>query len=299
MDDPTLMRLFVAIAERGSLSAVSRAWGVAPSTVTLGLKQLEERIGTQLINRTTRSMALTPEGERFLQECSRVLTDLDALMGSFSEDGPLSGTIRMTATMDLGRQRIAPLIEAFMKRHPNVNVQLYLSDSVVDLVDAGLDLGLRTGPLQSSDLRARLIVRGHKCVCAAPAYWARHGKPADPEALTEHNCMVFATPGETQASWSFGHKGKRFRVRISGDRTANDGQVLKDWAIAGAGVVLKSTFDIAFDLAAGRLETALEPYTTEATNLYAVFPPRQRQPRRLEALLDHLSAGLSGGLATE
>ncbi|TPW27875.1 LysR family transcriptional regulator [Martelella alba] len=299
MDDPSLMRLFVAIAERGSLSAVSRAWGVAPSTVTLGLKQLEERIGTQLINRTTRSMALTPEGERFLQECRRVLTDLDTLMGSFSEDGPLSGTIRMTATMDLGRQRIAPLIETFMRRHPDVNVQLYLSDSVVDLVDAGLDLGLRTGPLQSSDLRARLIVRGHKCVCAAPAYWARHGKPALPEDLAGHNCMVFATPGETQTSWQFGNKGKRFRVRIHGDRTANDGQVLKDWAIAGAGVVLKSTFDIALDLAAGRLEAALEPFTTEATNLYAVFPPRQRQPRWLEAFLDHLSEGLSAGLPSK
>lgn len=293
MDDPTLIRLFIGIAERGSLSSVARIWGVAPSTVTLGLKQLEQRVNTQLVNRTTRSLALTAEGERFLQECRRVIADLDELMEGFSEDGPISGMIRLTATNDLGRQRIAPLIDRFMRDHPAVSVQLYLSDALVDLVDSGFDLGLRTGPLQNSELRARLLVRGRKCICAAPHYWRRHGKPRHPDELAKHNCLVFATPGETQTAWQFSENAQRFRVRVSGDRTSNDGQTLKEWAVAGAGIAMKSTFDIAADIEAGRLETALEPFTTEATNLYAVFPPRPKTARRITAFLDYLGEELA------
>ncbi|MEG6509511.1 LysR family transcriptional regulator [Methyloligella sp. 2.7D] len=293
MDDPKLMRLFMAIADRGSLSGVARAWGMAPSTVTHGLKQLEDRLGTQLVLRTTRQLSLTPEGERFLGDCRRILADLDEVMTGFSEQGPLAGEIRITATNDLGRLRIAPLIDRFMEAHPDLRIQLFLSDTVVDLVDAGFDVGIRTGPLRDSDLKARLLLRGSKRVCAAPGYWRRRGKPSHPRELTSHNCLVLSSPGDSQAFWSFRDGANRFRVRVAGDRTVNDGQAVKDWAIAGAGVAMKSVFDVADDIAAGRLETALESYTAEPTNLYAVFPPRGRESRRVRALLDYLGEQLA------
>lgn len=293
MDTVKLIRLFVSIAETGSLSAVARSWGVTPSTVTLGLKQLETHLGTQLVFRTTRQLSLTQDGIRFLDRSRRLLADLDDVLGEFTDEGPLSGHIRMTATNDLGRERLAPLIDDFMKRHPGMTVQLFLSDSLVDLVEGGFDIGIRTGPLQDSDLKARLLLRGHKCVCAAPDYWRRHGKPAHPSLLSGHNCLVLGSPGETQAFWSFRENGRALRVRVSGSRLVNDGQTLRHWAVAGAGVVMKSSFDVTEDLEAGRLETALETFTADSTNLYAVTPPGDRAPKRVAALLDFLSDRLS------
>lgn len=293
MDTLRLIRLFVAIADSGSLSSVARGWGVAPSTVTFGLKQLEEQLGAQLILRTTRQLSLTREGERFLIRGRQVLADLDEAMTAFTDEGPLGGRIRMTATNDLGRERIAPLVDAFMKDHPELTVQLFLSDTVVDLVEGAFDIGIRTGPLPDSDMKARLLLRGHKSVCAAPGYWLRHGKPTHPKDLADHNCLVLGAPGETQAFWSFRDDGKPLRVRISGNRQVNDGETLRKWAVAGAGVVMKSSFDIADDIGAGRLETALDPFTNQATNLYAVIPPRGQPPKRISVFLDFLSEKLS------
>jgi len=293
MDDARLMHLFTAIADHGGLSAVARAWGIAPSTVTHGLKQLENRLGVQLVLRTTRQFSLTPEGEQFLRRCRRVLADLDEAMTAFRQDGPLTGNIRITATNDFGRQRIAPLIEAFTKLHSGLHVQLFLTDAIVDLVEGGFDLGIRTGPLPNSDLKAQLLLRGRKCVCAAPEYWRSRGKPAHPRDLSKHNCLLFATPDQTQAFWSFREDGKAFRVRVSGDRTVNDGQALKHWAIAGAGVAMKSSFDVVDEVGDGRLETALDAFTSEATNLYAVFAPRSHEARRIRVFLDYLSERLA------
>lgn len=293
MDAFRTMRLFVAIAEGGTLSCVARDWGVAPSTVTYGLQQLEETLGTQLVVRTTRRLSLTQEGHRFLQECRRILSDVEEVMSGLADQGPLSGNIRVTSTNDLGRQRIAPLVDSFMRENPKVTIELYLGDGIVDLVEGGFDLAVRTGPLRDSDLKARLLLRGQKNICASPTYWERHGKPSHPSELTDHNCMLLGEPGERHASWAFRNGNDRFRVRVSGNRQVNDGEALRQWAIAGAGVVQKSSFDIADDIRTGRLETALESFTSEATNLYAVSPPRQYESLRVRAFVDYLVANLS------
>lgn len=293
MDDPQLLRLFIAIAEQGNLSAVARIKGVAPSTVTLGLKTLEQRLGVQLVARTTRHLSLTPEGVQFLHDSKRVLSDLDEVMSGFAEHGPLSGDIRITATNDLGRERIAPLITRFMASHPEIRLQLYLSDALVDLVDAGFDIGIRTGPLPDSSMLARLLLRGKKAVCASPAYWRKNGKPSHPRDLSDHNCIILSDHGADQTMWGFSSADQRFRVRVSGDRSVNDGQTARHWAIEGAGIVMKSSFDVQADIEAGRLETALEDFTTESTNLYAVYPPAARQSRRIKSVLDFISDGLN------
>ena len=294
MDTLRMMRLLVAIADTGNLSAVARDWGVSPSTVTHGLKRLEEQLGAQLVVRTTRQLSLTAEGEAFRDRARRILADMDEAMRGLSDAGPLSGPIRVTATNDLGRAQIAPLTDRFMRAHPGVTVQLFLGDSLVDLVEGGFDVGIRTGPLQDSDLKARLLLRGTKVVVAAPSYWNAHGRPEHPRDLERHNCLVLSTLTGQQAFWAFRAGDERFRVRVSGDRHVNDGMALRDWAVAGAGVALKSSFDVAADIAAGRLEPVLEGFTREATNLYAVSPPRAYEARRVRLFLDHLSAGLEG-----
>ncbi len=292
MDSVDQLRLLDAIADLGSLSAVARARGQSPSTVTLGLQQLEKRVGIRLVMRTTRRLALTPEGERFLIVGRRILHDLDAAMNAASDREQLSGDIRLTATNDFGRTRLVPLLDAFMRTHPQVRIALMLTDAVLNLAEEGYDFGIRTGPLADSRLSARLLVRGTRCVCAAPRYWRKHGKPAHPRELARHNCLVLVRPGAPQSHWPFREKGRVFSVGVAGDRTANDGGALREWAIAGAGIVLKSDFDVEADLSSGKLETALEKFAIADTNLYAVHPYGAAPSRRVQALLDYLTERL-------
>lgn len=292
MDQFNALRLYVAVAESGSLSAVARAQTLSPSTVTLSLQRLEERVGARLVTRTTRRLSLTPEGERFLLDCRRILADLDEAMAAVADQGPLRGDIRVTATNDLGRNTLAPLLHDFMEANSGVQVTLMLSDGVIDLVDDSYDLALRMGQLPDSGLTARLLMRGSRRVCAAPSYWRRHGNPGHPRDLADHNCMVLARPGAPQSTWQFQQDGRVFGVRVQGDRTANDGSTLRHWAIAGAGVVLKSDLDIEGDLAAGRLETVLDGFRHGDVNLYAVHPAGRRPSRRVAALIDFLASRL-------
>lgn len=292
MDQFDLLRLYVAIADHGSLSAVARAQSLSPSTVTLSLQRLEERVGARLVTRTTRRLSLTQEGERFLADCRRILGDLDEAMDGIADRGPLHGEIRVTATNDFGRNRLAPLIDSFMKLHPGVQVALMLTDAVLDLPEQGYDLALRVGQLRDSSLTARLLRRGTRQICASPAYWERHGRPEHPRDLAEHNCMVLARPGAPQSTWTFHEEAREFGVRVSGDRTANDGGALRSWAISGAGVVLKWNFDVEDDLAAGRLESVLDAFAIEENNLYAVHPAGRHPARRVTAFIDYLAARL-------
>lgn len=292
MDKFDLIRLFVDIAEAGSLSAVARARGVAPSTVTLGLQQLEERVGARLVTRTTRRQSLTPEGDRFLSDCRRILDDLDEAMNAIGDNGPLRGEIRLTSTNDFGRVRLAPLIDRFMRAHPGVQVALALTDAVVDLVEERYDLAIRMGPLTDSRLSARLLMRANRVVAAAPSYWQRFGKPRHPRELAGHNCLILARPGSPWTSWHFQENGKGFTVRVNGDRSVDDGGALRAWAVAGAGVVMKMRFNVWEDVQAGRLEPVLEAFTGGEINLYAVHPAGRHPPRRVLTLIDFLAASL-------
>ncbi|WP_215763167.1 LysR family transcriptional regulator [Acetobacter sp. P1H12_c] len=293
MDQFDLLRLYVDIAEQGSLAAVARVRGLSPSTVTLGLQTLEARVGVSLVRRSTRRLAFTPEGERFLTDCRRILDDLAEALENLSDKGELQGVIRITATNDFGRNRLAPLIDAFMRSHPGIAIELMLTDAVKDLLEDRYDLAIRMGQLADSQLTARLLMRGRRYVCASPDYWAQYGRPDHPRELMQHNCMVLARPGAPQANWVFREKNHEFTVKVSGDRLANDGGTLRNWAVAGAGVVLKSSCDVEDDIAAGRLEAVLDAFSMTETNVYAVYPHGRRLARRVTALIDYLGTHLA------
>ncbi|RMX06877.1 LysR family transcriptional regulator [Corticibacter populi] len=299
MDQISLFRLFITIADNGSLVAAARSLAIAPSVATLGLQRLEEMVGVVLVTRTTRRLSLTPEGERFLLDCRRILTEIQEAMDSLSDSGPLRGDIRVTATSDFGRNSLAPVIDGFMRCHPEVRMSLFLSDSVLDLTEAGFDVALRMGSPSKLHSDNRLLVRGTRQVCASPDYWKQKGKPSHPNDLLHHNCMVLARPDAPQSQWHFQDGSRDFAVRVSGDRTANEGNTLRNWAIAGAGVVLKSSIDIAADVAEGRLVPVLEEYELAEPNLYnlyAVVAPGRRQSRRIRAFVDYLQNSFGHGI---
>lgn len=292
MDRIDALRMFMETAEAGSFSAVARQRAIATSTVTLAINQLEEEVGARLMVRSTRRLVFTHEGERLLVDARRLVSDWDAAMSGLRQEGPLTGPIRVTASHDFGRSKLRACLDAFQAGHPGIHISLMLNDSNLDLMDEQIDLALRNGPLPDSSLRARLLLRNERLVCASPAYWARAGKPAHPKDLAGHNCLVLARPGAPLVAWPFRDGSKPFSVKVSGDRQVDDGSVLRDWAVAGAGVAFKNRLDILHELQAGTLETALEDYVVGPSDLYAVHPGGLPS-RRVLALVDFLAQSLA------
>lgn len=291
MDRIDALRMLIDVAETKSFSGVARKRAIAISTVGLAVAQLEQEFGTSLLIRSTRKLAFTHKGEALLLDARRIVSDWDAALRGVREDGPLAGPITVTATNDFGRFHVRPLLDRFQERYPGVHVTLLLNDSAVDLIENQTDLALRSGPLPDSTLKARLLMRGRRLVCASPSYWAHAGKPARPEDLVAHNCMILARPGAPLSPWPFLHRGRTLSVKVSGDRQSSDGDVLREWACEGRGVVFKNIWDIRDDLAAGRLESALEEFSTGPVDLFAVHAAGA-STRRLSALIDFLAEAL-------
>lgn len=291
MDRIEALRLLIDVAEHGSFSAVARQRAIATSTVTLAIGQLEELTGARLLARSTRRLAFTHEGQLLLADARKIVADWDAAVHELQPMTELAGPMRVTATNDFGRTQLRPLLDAFQQRHPQLRISLLLNDNVVDLIEQQVDLALRYGPLPDSGLQARLLMRGERVVCAAPSYWDRKGRPGHPVELVAHNCLVLARVGSPLSAWTFREGERGFSVKVKGDREASDGAVLREWAVAGMGVVLKNRQDIRRELADGSLEQVLADYRAGPVDLFAVYPGSPPS-RRVAALVDFLAAEL-------
>lgn len=289
MDRIDALRLLLDIAEAGTFSSVARRRSVAVSTVTLAINQLEQELGVTLITRSTRRLLFTHEGEALLADARQLVSGWDAARNALREDGPLTGPIRVTATNDFGRMQLRPLLDVFQGQHPGIHVSLVLSDSMFDLIDQNIDLALRNGPLVDSNLHARLLVKGERLVCASPDYWKKAGVPQHPDDLIHHNCLILARPGAPLASWPFRQGDKTFSVKVSGDRQASDGGVLREWAVDGHGVIIKNRWDVRQELASGALQSVLDDYIAEDVDLFAIYPASVPS-RRVAALVDFLAS---------
>lgn len=291
MDRIDALRLLLDVSATGSFSGVARQRNVATSTVTLAIDQLEHEFGITLLKRSTRRLALTHEGAQLVLDARRIVAEWDGLLAGLKEDGPLTGPIRVTTTNDFGRSQLRPLLDVFQARHPGLRMTLLLNDSTVDLIGENVDLALRSGPLPDSGLHARLLVRGARLVCASPAYWERAGMPEHPDELAQHNCLVLARPDAPLAAWNFQADGKPFSVKVTGDRQTSDGEVVRQWALAGHGVTFKNRWDVQRDLDSGALVQALAGFSAGPVDLYAVYPV-STPTRRVAALVEFLGGAL-------
>src|SRR6188508_1180025 len=271
--------VFARIVGTGSLSAAARDLRMSPALVSRRLAALEARLGVRLINRTTRSLHLTDEGAAYYETCTRLLAEIeeaDAAVSAGRADP--RGILRVALPASFGNQHVAPLVPRFVARYPDVQLALSLSDRNVNVVEEGFDLAVRIADLADSSLAARKLAPNKRVVCASPAYLARHGTPRTPADLTRHHCVAT----DFTMNWDYrGPDGKPGSVRVSGRYACDNWEVLREWALAGLGIALKSTWDVRRHLSSGSLVSLLPGYSFDSdVAIYAVYPHRRHLPPR-------------------
>lgn len=284
------MQFFHLLMRSGSLSAAARELQVSTPAVSKRLAQLEQRLGVTLLNRTTRRISLTQEGEVYLAHARRILGDIEAaeaeVRGTLAEP---QGLLRVNATLGFGRMHVAPLIASFARKHPLVEVQLQLSVNPPPLAEDAFDVCVRFGEPPDARVIARRLAPNRRLLCAAPAYLARRGTPRTPAELARHNIIAIRQGDEAYGVWRL-RSGKRAQtVKVRGNLSTNDGEIAVSWALAGHGIVLRAEWDVARYLRSGRLRPVLENWQSPPADIHAVYPARHQGAARVRAFVDHLA----------
>lgn len=291
MDRITSMRVFVRSASAGSLSAAARHLGMSPAMAAKHVNALEARLGVKLFHRTTRRLSLTEAGSNYLEACQRILPEIDeAEAVAASQRIKATGLLRMNVPLSFGERFVAPLIPAFSHRHPEVKVELGLSDAQVDLLAGSWDLAIRIGRLSDSNLQARRLGDSAMLVCAAPSYLDQRGVPRRVAELTQHNCLSYTlSPMQDARTWAFGPDGE-IRVPISGDLLANNGNALLAAAVGGQGIIYQPHFIVGEALDTGRLVALeLDQPMIELGGIHVLYPPDRRPPAKVRVMIDYLA----------
>ncbi|VVE71272.1 LysR family transcriptional regulator [Pandoraea captiosa] len=286
--DLDTVALFVRVAALGNVSAAGRERGLSPATASTRLAQLEGVLGARLLHRTTRRVALTQEGEVFLAQAQALLAaEAQALASVGQGFAAPQGLLRVSCSSSFARQHISPALPEFLARYPGISLDFRLTDRVVDLLEEGVDMAIRVGALRDSTLIARKLAANRRTLCASPAYLAAHGTPRHPSDLTQHECL---TLGE-QRDWRFLTPGGPLSVRVAGRLVSDNGEVLRDAVLAGLGIALKSTWDVAVHLQRGELVPVLQAYPlAEEVAIWAVYPSRVFVPPKTHAFIEFLQA---------
>ena len=283
------MVVFVHVVETGSLSGAARHLHLSVAVVSRRLSRLEERLGVRLANRTTRRLSLTEEGAAFHARCVRILEDVEDAETEVTRGRDIAtGLLRVTSTFAFGRRRLAPLLHEFRQLHPGLQIHLNVSDGFVNLVEGGYDLAIRFGALADSNLIMRQLAPNVRVICAAPAYLEHHGRPATIDELMRHDCIIFGNP--PMDHWRFADGSS---IRVKGTLSANDGDVAHAWAVEGAGLVMKSIWDVEQDIRSGRLEVVLPSLQLPAAPIHAVYPHRRHTAAKVRLCIDFLAEKLT------
>lgn len=283
------MAVFVAVVEGGGFSAASRELKMTPSAVSKLVGRLEDRLGARLLNRTTRSISLTEEGRTYYERAATILEDIEAAELAVRElHAEPRGVLKVNSATTFGRYALIPYIHEFLERFPDLQVQVTLSDSMVDLVAEGWDMGLRIGTLTDSTLIARRLVPVRRVVAGAPTYLDRRGTPRSPDDLAGHNCLRVSF--ETALNrWEFKGAGGPRLLDVKGSLEVNDASLLYEAALSGVGLIRATEFLIWEALRDGRLVTVLQDYEPEENrSVFAVYPPGRHQSPKVRAFIDWL-----------
>jgi DNA-binding transcriptional LysR family regulator len=288
VDDP---RFFVTIVRSQSLAAAARALDVTPSAVTQRLQSLEAKLGVRLLDRGSRKLRLTDEGELFFVESETLMQRYDALVDAVrSRKSLVRGHLRVLGTLGFGRKYLTPAISQFHSLHEQLDVTLTLSDRWVGNDDAPYDVIVHIGELIDSSQVAYRIAANERFLLASPAYVKRRGPPQSPDELSKHACLVLRENDSDVSLWRFiGARKKEHTVRVHSSLSSNDGDVIKQWAIAGKGIMIRSEWDVADELRSGKLARLLPDWKLPEANVVALVPQRRGMSARSRAFIDFLA----------
>lgn len=288
---------FSALAGAGSLSAAARELGITTPAVSKRLALMESRLGLLLVNRSTRRMGLTSEGELYLAHARRILGEIDDMAQLLGAAKAMpTGLLRVNATLGFGRSHIAPLISRFVRQHPQVEVQLHLSVNPPALTDDAFDVCIRFGAPPDARIIAKYIAPNRRLLCAAPAYLAKFGTPKVPNDLTRHHCIGIRQGEEAYGVWRLtsgrGKSATTEAVKTRGTLTTNDGEIAVNWALDGHGILMRAEWDIERYLKNGRLVQVLPQCQTPDADIHAVYPQRHQLAARVRAFVDFVALSL-------
>jgi DNA-binding transcriptional LysR family regulator len=291
MDNLGDVRLFVEAANLGGLSAAGRKLGLSPAAASARLGKLESVLHTRLFERTTRRLRLTDEGRTYLAYCQQALQALDDGQ-AFLQAGKsvVRGKVRISATSDFGRHVLKGWLDEFNKPYPELRFALVLSDSVSSLLQDDIDLAIRFGVPPDSSLVARPLAPNRRVLCASPGYLKKHGAPEHPRDLGRFDCIVLSSASGAANEWRFARAGKveTYTVPLANACETNDGAVVREWAVGGYGIAMKSLWDIGLDLRARRLKIVLPDWRSADAPVHALYPRNRYMAPRVRALLDFL-----------
>jgi DNA-binding transcriptional LysR family regulator len=289
------LQAFVAVVEAGSFTAAAERLDSAKSAISRRVSSLEDRLGVQLLRRTTRKLNLTDTGQSFYEHSARILADIDeAEAAVLQEHGELRGSLRVALPLSFGLRHMSQPIAEFSRQHPRVIFDLDLNDRRIDLVQEGADLAIRIGRLRDSTLIARRLFDARTVVCASPDYLDKHGVPETPDDLRSHDCLVYGNLAEP-GKWVYKDAaGISHSVDVNVAMTASSGDFLCEAAVRGLGIVLQPTFIAGERICNGELVPILRDYEWPVTPAYAVYPPTRHLSYRVRAFIDFLAEQFAG-----
>ncbi len=289
MDTLEGMRAFVAVADQQSFTQGAKRLGMSTKLASKYVRQLEERLGAQLFNRTTRRVTLTETGRAYRERCVPLLDQLDELEDVVqARQSELAGSIRITAPTGFGSRELVQALGPFQRANPKVSIQLQLSDHHVGIIDEGIDLAVRFGALKDSSLIARKLMDMRLVIIASPSYLAKHGKPDHPKALANHNCLLQLTSA-APSTWTFEIDSEEISVRVDGSFRANSPRAVAYMAAEGLGIGRCPFYTAEPFLERDALRVLFEEQEANGATLYAVYPPNRHLTARIRALIEHLA----------
>lgn len=291
MDRLASMQAFVATADAHSFTRAARQLGMSPSMVTKHVEALERRLGVRLLHRSTRRLVLTEAGANYRDRCRSLLVEVDEVEASISADRlEPRGLLRVNVPVILGVRHIAQLLPEYARRYPAVTVELGLTNRLVDLVEEGWDIAVRSGPLANSELLARPLCTSRMVVCASPEYLAARGRPRTASDLADHNCLRFTPAGNgADTHWLFQGPDGPVVCEVGGNLLASDASVLRAAALAGQGILFQATLLVGEDLAKGRLVEIVMDQIPLNLPIYAVWTPARRLSSKVRSFVDLLA----------
>jgi DNA-binding transcriptional LysR family regulator len=295
MDTLVCIRTFGKVADAGSFASAARMLRLSPATVTKHVQHLERRLGVRLFNRNTRQVSLTDAGRRYARHCGAMLADLDEIEAEVGELAKRpQGRLRITAAYDFGVRELEPAVLAFVQKFREIEVDLRLTQRMVNLTGEEFDLAVRcTAQPSEADLVIRRLAKSHLVACAAPTYLRENGTPAAPSDLQEHNCLIY-TGTSWQHVWPFMRGRSIEKVSVAGNIRTNDNGLLRRAAIEGFGVTIQPSFNVWEDLQSRRLETVLDEWSIEELGVFVVFPEKRYLPGKVRAFVEFLAAHFQG-----